>query len=287
MPWSARTRGAAGRARAVWSAALRIPRRRLLPFSAVAAAGATKARECIGIPRAAIDRVSHAPLAHVPALLLAGGQDLRTPVSDARAVARSLPGAALVEVPGQGHSVIGERECAAVALARFAHGQPVGAPCARDGALIDPAPLPAPSVARLPVAEGLGGSPGRTLVAVQRTVRDALVVALTIWSARRTFTIAELGGGTVAGDRETGRLRLTRAVFIPGVTVSGTLALGGSGGGTLSVTGARGAVSGTVRIDPAGVSGVLGGRRFGSASAASLARGLRVSPRAFAQSWAE
>jgi len=284
MPWGARTHTAAARARSVWNAALRVPRRLLSPFSAVAAAGASKARECIGIPRAGIDRVSGVPLPRVPALVLAGAQDLRTPVSDARAVARGLPGATLVEVPGQGHSVIGERECAAVALARFAHGRPVGSPCARDRALIDPAPLPAPSVARLPVAEGLGGRPGRTLVAVQRTVADALVVALTIWSVRHTFSTPELGGGTLAGNRDTGRLRFVRAVFIPGASVSGTLTLGRSGGGTLTVAG-RGAVHGTVRIGPAGVSGVLGGRRFGSASSASSVGGvLRADPRALVRS---
>lgn len=282
MPWSARTRGAAARARAVWAAALRVPRMRVLPFSPAAMAGAGKARECIGIPRAGIDRVSRAPLPRVPALLLAGEQDLRTPLSEARAVARGLPGSTLVEVPGEGHSVISDRSCAAVALGRFAHGEPVGSPCARDRPLVGPAPFPARSVRGLRAPRGLGGAPGRTLVATQRTVRDALVVAVAIWAGRAAFRVADLRGGSLSGDLASGMLHFRGAVFVPGVSVSGTLGLGRSGGGTLTVRGTRGAVSGSVRIDAGGTSGVLGGRRFGVAAgaAAAGAGGLGVDLRA-------
>ncbi|MFN8175166.1 MAG: alpha/beta fold hydrolase [Solirubrobacteraceae bacterium] len=282
MPWNGRERGAAARARAVWRAALRVPRASLAPFSPAAMAGASKARECIGIPRAGIDRVARAPLPRVPALVLSGEQDLRTPLSEARTVARELPGSALVAVAGEGHSVIGDRSCARVALGRFAHDRPVGTPCASDRPLVDPAPLPAPSVARLPAAPGLGGAAGRTLVAVGRTVSDALVVAVAIWSTRASFSVADLRGGTIGGDLPGGSLRLRHAVFVPGVAVTGTIVLGQDGGGTLAVGGVRGAVSGSVRIGPAGTSGVLGGRRFGVAARASArpAGVLRVDLRA-------
>ncbi|MFD9735111.1 alpha/beta fold hydrolase [Umezawaea sp. NPDC059074] len=59
---------------------------------------------------AAHDRVKAlAELAGVPAVVLAGGADLLTPVRHARAIAEELPGAELVVYPGAGHMLPLER----------------------------------------------------------------------------------------------------------------------------------------------------------------------------------
>jgi hypothetical protein len=59
-----------------------------------------------------------------PALILAGREDLRTPLEDQRRAALQLPRARVVAVPDVGHSVLGNdvTGCATKALAAFLTG---------------------------------------------------------------------------------------------------------------------------------------------------------------------
>jgi pimeloyl-ACP methyl ester carboxylesterase len=75
----------------------------------------------------------------VPALVLAGEDDLRTPAEDAFGVAQRIPGSQYVSVPDRGHSVIGNSKCADKALAAFLAGG-LAVPCKR-GAKHSPRPL--------------------------------------------------------------------------------------------------------------------------------------------------
>ena len=91
--------------------------------------------------------VDDAPLPNVPTLILSGADDLRTPTSDARAVAAQIPDAHLLVVPNTGHSVLTTEPtaCAREALnALFAREDRQGMPA--RAAL--PAPATDPAAAR-------------------------------------------------------------------------------------------------------------------------------------------
>jgi pimeloyl-ACP methyl ester carboxylesterase len=61
----------------------------------------------------------------LPTLIVAGMDDLRTPVEDAEALAAGSPAARLLKVPDRGHSVIDSSGCARRALAHFMAGEAV------------------------------------------------------------------------------------------------------------------------------------------------------------------
>ncbi len=67
---------------------------------------------------------SASPLPNVPTLILSGEQDLRTPTSNALAVAALIPDAQVLVVPYTGHSVVGSdlSGCTAKALDAFFAG---------------------------------------------------------------------------------------------------------------------------------------------------------------------
>ena len=64
------------------------------------------------------------PLPDVPALLLEGELDLRTPLEGAQRVAAQLPRATLVTIPATGHSTLGSdaSSCTLEATTRFLRG---------------------------------------------------------------------------------------------------------------------------------------------------------------------
>jgi pimeloyl-ACP methyl ester carboxylesterase len=61
----------------------------------------------------------------VPTLIVAGTDDLRTPVEDAAALAASSPTARLLRVPDAGHSAIDGSGCARRALGHFLRDEPI------------------------------------------------------------------------------------------------------------------------------------------------------------------
>ena len=81
--------------------------------------------DCLVWPDDPIRRAATGPLPDVPALLLGGRLDLRTPLENARATASELPHATIVALKGSGHDVLDSdiTGCAALALARFAAGR--------------------------------------------------------------------------------------------------------------------------------------------------------------------
>jgi len=105
MPWPESVTAPAKRQAALRRAAARVPIARLWPFDRATAAGNGIGATCslwspTGSPTPADTR-----RIGVPALLLAGGRDLATPVEWARDQARSMPRGLLVVVPTAGHSV--------------------------------------------------------------------------------------------------------------------------------------------------------------------------------------
>src|SRR6202035_4831945 len=91
------------------------------PFNAESALLDLTIPLCVAWPDASTPSPPEGPLPDVPALILSGGQDLRTPTEDARHVAALLPHAQLLRVPYTGHSVVGSdlSGCANEALAAF------------------------------------------------------------------------------------------------------------------------------------------------------------------------
>ncbi|MHB8241234.1 MAG: alpha/beta fold hydrolase [Solirubrobacteraceae bacterium] len=225
---------------------------------------------CIAWPDAAPPPPAEAPLPDVPTLILSGGQDLRTPTENARAVAALIPDAQVLSVPYTGHSVIGSdlTKCSQAALTAFFSSAPVLS-CRSTKDLFPPAPIAPGSLSALTPTSGVQGTPGRTLEASIETIRDL----------RRTVVLLAIDDGKVPAGAHFGGLRggdakvtssstvLHRFSYVPGVQLSGTipnkLLLKGSGSPTsLSIGGAT-AATGRLRIGSGGrIVGTLGGRRI-------------------------
>jgi hypothetical protein len=187
------------------------------------------------------------PAPDVRTLVLAGAEDLRTPLENAQAVAADLPNAQLVEVPQAGHAVL-ETGCARHAMRAFArHQQPPPCRPGRDAAPTAPDPA---SLAELDPL-GVPGRRGRTLRAVVATLGDMFD------EARLSFLVGRFGGLRGGWFVALGPFaRLHRLEYIPGVRVSGRLGIRGN---TLRVSGPA-AARGSLRVRGRHLVGRLGGR---------------------------
>ena len=271
LPWgSART--LQGRVRRAAAAAQRLPATARSTFPAAVALAGGAVRTCLGWPDPPVPGGPAGPLPAVPALLLDGADDLRTPLANARAVGKRIPGARVVGVPFTGHSVLGSDlgGCAGGQLEAFFTGTP---PAACDGTRpIPPAPVAPTRLARVPGAT----QATRTLAAVRGTLADVsrqfLGDAIAAGASPASGShVPGLRGGlatwTAAG------IRLRAVQYVPGVAVSGLLRRGG-GTSTLGV-GGRAAARGVLRLQDDGLlRGELGGRTVAGAlgSAASAVR---------------
>jgi pimeloyl-ACP methyl ester carboxylesterase len=206
------------------------------------------------------------PLPAVPTLLLAGEDDLRTPLEGAERVARAIPGARVLTVPGVGHGVYpsGSR-CPGRAVADLLAERPLR-PC-KPGTEPPYAIPPAPrSLRELSPAPGNGGRPGRTLAAVELTIVDvdeALTTA--VYSDRGFARVGGLRAGW-AHDHWSPSVRKPRITlhdysYVRGVRVTGRIDGLIRRRGRLRVTG-RAAAGGTLILHRDGsLTGRLGGRR--------------------------
>jgi len=238
------------------------------PFDSSTALGNSLVGDCAGWPDAS--PAPPAPVAppDVPTLIFSGGQDLRTPTSNARAVAALIPDAQLEIVPFTGHSVLGSdfSGCAARALAAFFEDAPVE-PCGSTTDRFAPTPITPSELAYVHSPRGLAGKPGRTLT----TVLDALVDLNRLVTAATLQADQSLPSGSSFGGLHGGYARLTTTAvtlrdftFVPGVELSGTFPVknGQLQTATIRISG-RDASGGTVRIGSgARVSGMLAGKRF-------------------------
>jgi len=242
------------------------------PFDAPTAFESSLIPACAGWPDASAASVVPGALPDVPALILSGAQDLRTPTSGARRVAALIPDAQLLVVPFTGHSVIGSdfSGCATQAVTAFfaggVSGQPI-LPCAPGPDIFAPTPLTPTKLAYVHPAPGLSGRPALTLTAVLDTIIDLnrQVIGATL-QANAQLPSGSSFGGLRGGDAKlsSSRLQLTRFTFVPGVQLSGTFPVskGRLQSATLRISGAS-AASGTVRVGSGKqVTGSLGGKHF-------------------------
>jgi pimeloyl-ACP methyl ester carboxylesterase len=220
-------------------------------------------------PQARRPGIGAGPLPDVPVLVMAGERDLRTPASNAAAIAARFPQGHLLTAPGVGHSVLGAdfTTCSSEAVKTWLNGLVPPARCPRSPMLVNPiGAFPTSFAALRPV--GAAGARGRTLAAVAKTVREAAGSwALAVTGFTQARAIAGPYGGVIRSSGVT--FSLSRYSLIPGVQVSGSFQLyRPSAGlpiparfvGSVRVAGAK-AAHGSLTVGRSTLSGRLGGRR--------------------------
>ena len=233
------------------------------PFSTASVLSGSAASDCELFPPQLDPPQVGGGLPDVPALILSGSLDLRTPVEGARAVAAQLPHASLVELRGAGHDVLdGDLTgCAELAVERFAARRSVRFPCAG---------LSAPAVRTAHVAPrklkeaagvpGLPGDRGRAVGAALATIEDATAAS---WIRFEAGLPGGRGGGLRGGRYDDGLflgngMRLRNYRLVSDLAVSGNLAETSPPSGLLRLSGA---VNGSLTIHNWGyVTGVLDGK---------------------------
>jgi pimeloyl-ACP methyl ester carboxylesterase len=277
LPWDAAT-PLEGRLAEARRRAAELGAAAFFPFDLTTAA-ADEIGLCLHWPDVPSGRVPApaAPYPAVPALLLQGGEDLRTPPEGSARVAAAIPGALRVTVPGVGHAVVGgdPSGCGVRALQRFVAGETVGGDCRRVGTGVPATALPPRVLRRLAPVRGLRGRVGRTAAAIGVTVDD---LAFSLSPAFLAYSGGGLRGGSFAVRR--GAVVVRRFSAIRGMWITGA-----ARGGVLRLRiGGRAAAHGRVTMRSGGrVRGRLGGQRIrvrlpGYGSAA-LARAARLDPR--------
>jgi hypothetical protein len=259
------------------------------PFDAQTVLRTSYVDDCLAWPGDVTRLPFTGPLPDVPALLLGGRLDTRTPLENARATARELPHSTIVALKGSGHDALDSdiTGCTAEALSRFIEDVSIGHPCLNQDNGVRPTPLPPRSLSDFRSAPGVGGSRGRALFAVLDTVTDARLAALQTLFAGLEVSGGGLRGGSFSGQSSfEGRLRLRAYAFVPGLRVSGSLSTSeGTISGTVRVSGNA---NGTLTIRRSGrVTGTLGGRhvRYRPSRrgvSATLREGGSLWPRTFA-----
>ena len=274
FPWD-RAAGPEARLEQAVDALNDVPADAFAPFNRTSAARASLIGPCYGWPNATAAPQPASDLPRVPALVLAGEADLRTPVEDAVAVAGRL-GATAVAVPHTGHSVLGGdfSGCARAAVAAFFRDGSTP-PCpAGSEPFVSPVRRPPRSLRQVPVARAYKGRVGRTLNAVALTQHDALVAAL---AARLdgTSRVAGVRRGTIEVGPTTAGLRGVE--LVPGVRVSGDFT-GDVGEAHLRIRG-RAAARGRLTVGVDGSArGVLGGKRINARPRAAAATATGTGP---------
>jgi pimeloyl-ACP methyl ester carboxylesterase len=262
------------RAAALDAAAANLPPQTLFPFDAPTAAASGGAPSCVFWPPTALARArSSSPVPDVPALVLGGTRDLRTPLESDASVAALLPRATRVVVPSRGHSVLTGAACARAAMTSYLHDTAIGDPCAGLVPTFPTEPPPPRSLRQLNPG-GLPGIRGRVLAAVIKTLNDAIATAATVVPQGGAVQVGGLRAGRVTGtvDASTFHLALERYTFVRGVVIDGSIDFVGQSP-TAQVR-IRGRMPGQMTFAADGsASGRLGGRTIVLTPNRSLARG--------------
>jgi pimeloyl-ACP methyl ester carboxylesterase len=266
-----------------------LPAAELAPFAVDTVRRLSNAQGCLFFPPDSVSPPATGPLPDVPALVLGGRLDIRTPLEGARQVAAELPRAQVVAVPGTGHDALDNdvSGCTQAALRRFAAGRRVGRPCAGVTNAVGVVPLPPRSVRDYRAAPGVPGVRGRVVAAVVDTAYDAtLAVLQNVFAGFHEIRGGGLRGGSFHGDDQ-GNVWLRRYALVPGLRVTGRFdSAAESPAGRLKVDG-PGKLDGILRLKTDGaVRGRLGGRSVRSpatftitAQAGAAAAGRRTARR--------
>ena len=257
LPWDPAS-PTKGRPAALRREVARRPASAWAPFSATSVVAFSVAAVCTAWPPTpAAERVPSAG-PDVPVLVVAGREDLRTPLEDARRTAAQYPDAAVLAIPDVGHSALGSDHsgCASSGVTGFFAGEPASR-CARGEPPLELFPYVPADARDLRRVPGLPGDEGRTATAIGATLLDAV---------GRAAALAEAGGRRSGGLRA-GTLRLAGRTIVlrgysvvRGVALTGTIPLTRSGTGRLTVAG-RAATPARLRIRGNRLTGELGSDR--------------------------
>lgn len=283
LPWD-RTTPVNARAAAAEANVRALPAATIGPFDrATVLFGSAPFQLCSRWPTAPTEpQLPDGPFPAVPTLVLAGEDDVRTPLESARRIASRIPGATLVAVPEMGHSVLNgfPRRCGIRAADDFFRDKAVR-PCVARRRSFPPLPPFPRSLAKVEAEPQIGGRRGRTVTAVGLTLADALDQLLSAsLLARFEQSVLRVGGlraGYVRAGEET--LDLHGVVYVPGVRLRGRIVFSNRPHGVLHVSGRAAARGRLVFRRDGSVTGRLGGRRVrvsaagrSTASVARLAR---------------
>jgi pimeloyl-ACP methyl ester carboxylesterase len=262
LPWPA-TAPADQRRAALDAAIAAIPADRLAPWNPTTVRASAALAGCLEWPGAAFAAAPTGPLPDVPALVLNGLDDVRTPVEDAEAVARLLPRSTVVRIPNQGHSTF-RQECSRDAFARFLAGRTVSTRACRGKRTPDSVAnvaVPPRSLSAVgPRGDSARANAQRSAQAVRLSIRDAgLAVSLYDESPRAPGLRAGTAAVRETDDRAV--LDLRNYGYVPGLRLTGQVVLGERWSGTLRVSGARSTARGTLTIRDGVARGRLGGVR--------------------------
>jgi pimeloyl-ACP methyl ester carboxylesterase len=274
FPW-VRTDPATQRAAEARAAAKALPAGTFGPFSYLTAYQQSSAADCAywpfasGAPEPAITT-----LPDVPTLIISGADDLRTPTSNARAVAALIPDATVVVVPQTGHSVLTTESgsCAQDAVTAFLGATTIDTHCAprAQPSYLHPAPVPPRSLEALHPLLPISGIPGQTarglelsLAWTSRQLSESLYETLIgNYNPSYRFGLGGLYGGyaklstNLTNERDT--IRFHGFSYVPGETITGSIE---NGVGTLTIGGTRAATGTLVATSPNDFVGELGGVR--------------------------
>ena len=265
LPWN-RTTPEAGRQPEIDATIAAVDEATIAPFTRAFLTDSDSARICRPWGAAATAPIVPAPPdvppLSAPILILSGASDMRTPLSDAQALAARYPTpgqVTLLQAPG-GHSVISNEsaDCARKAVGAFLASGPV-APCGVAKPELAVAPLAPAKLAAVKPARQVAGARGRVLAAVELTLHDAARANIESVFGENAFGVARVGGlrgGSIKGSLLFVALRDDS--YVPGVRVSGSL---GAEKGPLATLKVRGAMRGDLTVANDGrVRGVLDGK---------------------------
>jgi pimeloyl-ACP methyl ester carboxylesterase len=197
------------------------------PFSTSSVRSGSAASDCELFPPQVDHPQVSGGLPDVPALILSGSLDLRTPVEGARAVAAQLPHASLIELRGAGHDVLDTdfTGCAERAVERFAARRSGSSPCAGLNVAADPAQIAPRRLVEVIGVTGLTGDRGRAVGAALATIEDAIAAS----DVRYEAGFSGLRGGGLRGGAydmkaRSGGLHLCNYRLVSDLAVSGSLA---------------------------------------------------------------
>jgi pimeloyl-ACP methyl ester carboxylesterase len=239
---------------------LRSQRATFAPFSPADATAFNIAGPCLGWPATPRPQGVASQGPAVPALVVSGREDLRTPLEDAIRTAGQYPGAQLLSVPATGHSVLSTdvTGCALRGVVAFLAGG-TAQPCARTARV--PGVYPYVPVALRDLASPAG--------APKTAGRVATALVATLLDARREAAQLVGGGGVRAGGLRAGTITVSRSAatlrgysVVRGVALTGTLPFSATKTAHIVVSGRAVTVSGHILVRGSSVVAVLGGRRF-------------------------
>jgi pimeloyl-ACP methyl ester carboxylesterase len=209
FPWG-RTAGPDARRAQVAAAVAAIPPATLFPWDARSALESDFLATCLKWPATPEAPDLGGAYPDVPALVLSGEDDLRTPLEGARGVVAHYPRAILRTFSHIGHDVVDSATagCADRDIRRFLGGRAV------------------PSCPDAGQAPAIAPAAPRSLAAVPRRDRAGRIAFLTVddalrWAPPGGLVTPGLRGGRVIQTRA--GFRLDRYVYVPGVAVSGTV----------------------------------------------------------------